>query len=84
MGYPDDFIFYPNECKVPPIQCIAQGVPVNFINYISTQIMKGFTTTDFYDGEIVYINQSSGEQKVIINYNKSQFQKIKNINEGVN
>lgn len=38
MGYPEDFIFYPNECKCKTIQCIAQGVPVNFIKYISSEI----------------------------------------------
>mgnify|MGYP003301826923 CR=1 FL=1 len=38
MGYPDDFIFYPNECKCSTIQCLAQGVPVNFIKYISKEI----------------------------------------------
>ena len=83
MGYPDDFVFYTNECKTHPIQCISQGVPVNFIKYISTQIKNGFTTNDFYNGEVVYINQCSGEQKVIINYTKDKFNNINNIKEGV-
>lgn len=40
MGYPDDFIFYPEECKTPIIQCISQGVPVNFIKYITSEIKE--------------------------------------------
>ena len=42
MGYPEDFIFYPNECKCSTIQCIAQGVPVKFIEYISKEIKDKF------------------------------------------
>ena len=57
MGYPENFVFYPNECKTHPVQCIAQGVPVNFIRYISKEIMNSFKATEFIDGEIVYINQ---------------------------
>ena len=59
MGYPDDFIFYPNECKTETIQCIAQGVPVNFIRYISKQIMNSFNTSKFIDGKVIYLNQTS-------------------------
>lgn len=43
MGYPDDFKFYQDECKCSTIQCIAQGVPVNFIKYISNEIMRCLT-----------------------------------------
>ena len=61
MGYPDDFIFYP-DCKVNPVQCIAQGVPVNFIRYISNEIKNSFTTNEFIDGNIIYIlNQGNGK-----------------------
>ena len=38
MGYPDTFEFFPNECKTETVQCIAQGVPVNFIKYIHSEI----------------------------------------------
>lgn len=69
MGYPDDFVFYPNECKTPTVQCIAQGVPVNFIRYISKEIMKSFDTTEYYDGSIVYINQTSKDSIKMSNYN---------------
>lgn len=37
MGYPDDFEFYEGG-KLSYIQCMAQGVPVNFIKYILSQI----------------------------------------------
>lgn len=37
MGYPDDFEFYPGG-KLSYVQCMAQGVPVNFIKYILSQI----------------------------------------------
>lgn len=58
MGYPNDFIFYP-ECKTPQIQCISQGVPVNFIRYISSEIKNSFTTKEFVDGSVMYINQAN-------------------------
>ena len=40
MGYPDDFILYDGECKTPTIQCLAQGVPVDFFQYITTEIKE--------------------------------------------
>jgi site-specific DNA-cytosine methylase len=40
MGFPDDFIFYPEECATPVIQCIAQGVPVNFFQYVTKEIRE--------------------------------------------
>ena len=57
MGYPDDYVFYTDECKTPIIQCIAQGVPVNFIRYISKEIKNSFKSTEFIDGDVIYINQ---------------------------
>ena len=59
MGYPNNFIFYADECKTPTVQCIAQGVPVNFIRYISKELMNSFSRIDYLDGEIVYINQTN-------------------------
>ncbi len=40
MGYPDSFKFYTEKdgCQISPIQCIAQGVPVNFIKYVVEQM----------------------------------------------
>ena len=74
MGYPDDFIFYPNECKCSTIQCLAQGVPVNFIRYISNEIMKAFNgNTIDINGDVMYINQCSGIQKRVI-FTTTEFQ----------
>ena len=47
MGYPDDFKFYEksndeDSCKCSSIQCIAQGVPVKFIEWISKEIKRCF------------------------------------------
>lgn len=39
MNYPDDFILH-EGCKVPVIQCLAQGVPANFIKYIAGEIKE--------------------------------------------
>lgn len=46
MGYPDEFIFYPDESKVPCIQACAQGVPVNFIKYVSKEIRRVLENKD--------------------------------------
>lgn len=43
MNYPDDFILYPNECETPIIQCLAQGVPANFITYIASEIKEALS-----------------------------------------
>ena len=82
MGYPDDFIFYEGS-GVSIIQAVAQGVPVNFIRYISKEIQKQFNTKVYYkdDCDIMYINQSSGKQKVII-YKLNDFINCKSIDKG--
>lgn len=79
MGYPDDFIFYPHECKCSTIQCLAQGVPVNFIRYASNEIVKAFNgNTIKIDGDVMYINQCSGIQKRVI-FTTTEFQGCTNI-----
>ena len=82
MGYPDEFIFYPEECKCSIIQCIAQGVPVNFIRYISIEIMKSFSTNDYFDEniDVVYINQTKGTQE-ITTFTNEDFVNCNKINE---
>lgn len=40
MNYPDEFEWFPNECKINIIQNIAQGVPANFVEYISTEVKE--------------------------------------------
>lgn len=81
MGYPDSFKFY-NGSKVSTIQCVAQGVPVNFIEYISSEIMSQFKNKVYYkeDCDIMYIDQSSGIQK-ITTFSIDDFVKCKNIHK---
>lgn len=38
MGYPDDFVFFEDECPTEIIQCLAQGVPADFVEYISSEV----------------------------------------------
>lgn len=38
MGYPDEFIFYPEESPTEIVQTIAQGVPADFVKYISEEV----------------------------------------------
>ena len=81
MGYPDSFKFYDGS-KVSTIQCVAQGVPVNFIEYISSEIMSQFKNKVYYkeDCDIMYIDQSSGIQK-ITTFRIDDFVKCKNIHK---
>lgn len=81
MGYPDSFKFY-NGSKVSTIQCVAQGVPVNFIEYISSEIMSQFKNKVYYkeDCDIMYIDQSSGIQK-ITTFSIDDFVKCENIHK---
>lgn len=80
MGYPKNFIFYPKECKINTIQCIAQGVPVNFIRYISKEIMHSFNTDEYLHGEVIYINQCNIDNvKEKIFYNIDEFLNTKSL-----
>ena len=75
MGYPDSYKFYDGS-KVSVIQCVAQGVPVNFIKYISTEIMKQLENSVYYDDcDVIYINQASGIQD-ITKFSTDEFQKF--------
>lgn len=81
MGYPDSFKFYSGS-KVSTIQCVAQGVPVNFIEYISSEIMSKFKNKVYYkeDCDIMYIDQSSGIQK-ITTFSIDDFVRCENIHK---
>lgn len=48
MGYPDDFVFY-EECKTPVIQCIAQGVPANFVKYVGEEVKEALANNRSFD-----------------------------------
>lgn len=75
MGYPDSYKFYSGS-KVSVIQCVAQGVPVNFIKYISTEIMNQLKNSVYYDDcDVIYINQTSGIQN-ITKFSTDEFQRF--------
>lgn len=76
MGFPNDFIFYQDECKTPILQCIAQGVPVNFIRYISGEMYKSFDTDKYISGDVIYINQTNVNNRKIFTYTISEFLNI--------
>ena len=66
MGYPDEFVFYPEESKVTCVQACAQGVPVNFIYYASSELRRIFEGKDVeYSGDetkdLVFQNHSAKE-----------------------
>jgi len=80
MGYPDDFIFYPEECQCSSVQCIAQGVPVNFIKYISAEIKEALEghRDILNDCDLIF------QQHIREKYNKltkNQFLLIDSLNE---
>jgi len=72
MGYPNDFVFY-TDGQTPIVQCIAQGVPVNFIRYISSEIKNSFKTKDFVDCEVLYINQCNPDSIKTKEYTRESF-----------
>lgn len=83
MGYPDSFTFYQNECKTPIIQCIAQGVPVNFIRYISKEIRESFSS-DTIDHYLMYINQCNAKNRKIVKYDTiNEFLEMEKIDERI-
>ena len=79
MGYPDDFIFYSGS-NISIIQCVAQGVPVNFIKYISKEIKSQLENSVYYekDCDVMYINQANGIQK-ITTFKTNEFQNCSKI-----
>lgn len=80
MGYPDSYKFYSGS-KVSVIQCVAQGVPVNFIKYISTEIMNQLKNNVYYDDcDVIYINQTSGIQN-ITKFSTDEFQRFIKVNK---
>lgn len=80
MGYPDDFEFYPDECKCRTIQRLAQGVPVNFIKYISTEIIRCLTSDyNYIDDEDICVNFQNHSKETINSYTKNEFYQVTNL-----
>ena len=79
MGYPEDFIFYPNECKCSTIQCIAQGVPVKFIEYISKEIKDKFENNyQYIEDDTIDIVYQVHTHKKYFKFKSSDFLSIYN------
>lgn len=80
MGYPDDFIFYPNECKCSTIQCLAQGVPVYFIRYISQEIMRCLSNNYNYieDADITFQHHS---KRKLFKFTFNEFNNLDNLSQ---
>jgi len=77
MGYPDDFEFYPTTCKVPIIQSIAQGVPKNFVKYITSEIMAALNgSRQFNNSEENVLVFQHHNQEVWRSYNKSEINNL--------
>lgn len=78
MGYPDDFIFYPDECKCSTVQCLAQGVPVNFIKYISKEIKRCLTSDYNYIEDKVVVFQHHSQNK-LYSFTAGEFANVNNL-----
>lgn len=53
MGYPDSFEFV--DCETPIIQCISQGVPVKYFEWVSGEVKRNLEEpTKLEDADIVY------------------------------
>ena len=77
MGYPDDFKFYPNECKCGIVQCLAQGVPVNFIKYISKEIKRCFENPYEQTNNKICFQINNSNKKYY--YNIEEFNNLNNL-----
>lgn len=78
MGYPDEFVFYPSESKVSCVQACAQGVPVNFIWYISKELRRIFEGVDVEysaegDKDLTFQNHSAKNR---ISYTFEEFKNL--------
>lgn len=85
MGYSEDFIFYPNECKCSTIQCIAQGVPVKFIEYISKEIKDKFKNNyQYIEDDTIDIVYQVHTYKKYFKFKSSDFLSIYNNLNNIN
>lgn len=74
MNYPDEFEFFPDECETDIIQCIAQGVPANFIEYIAKEVFEAL------EGNRKYIENSENDN-LCFQYNTQKCYKTYNMEE---
>ena len=86
MTYPDSFEFKDNA-KVPYVQAIAQGVPVNFAKWAALNIydiLEGnanfqFRMQDLKEDTIMFVNACNYDNIVEKYYTKDSFQQTDNI-----
>lgn len=83
MGYPDDFIFYPNESKTDIIQTIAQGVPANFVAYIATEVKEALQNNRKFieESNENILNFQHHQQEVYKLFNYDELLELNNKNE---
>lgn len=82
MGYPDHFEFFLDEgCKTDIIQCLAQGVPAGFVEYISKEIneaLKG--NRDLIDNsENQQLSFQHHNHEKYKTYSKDELQELKGL-----
>ena len=82
MGYPDDFEFYLEETNIDIIQTIAQGVPAEFIKYVSNEIKEVLNGNrvmlDNLDGVLSFQHHTKKKYKV---FNKEEILSFNEKNE---
>lgn len=84
MGYPDNFKFYPNECKCSSIQCIAQGVPVKFIEWISKEIKRCLENDyDIIGEDNIDVIFQQHTHKRYFKFTKDEFLNVSNLNNTI-
>ena len=74
MGYPDDFVFHEGS-KAPHVQCMAQGVPVNFVKWIAEECKRNLEGDVRYlsDADVVFQHHSNEKYE---EYSLEQFNKL--------
>ena len=80
MGYPDDFEFV-KDAKVPYIQSIAQGVPVNFAKWAAMNVKDALEKKSKFlkDIDIVVENRCDPKKIKTMFYSKEKFFNTDNI-----
>ena len=80
MGYPDDFEFV-KDAKVPYVQSIAQGVPVNFAKWAAMNVKDALEKKSKFlkDIDIVVENRCNPKKIKTMFYSKEKFFNTDNI-----
>lgn len=81
MGFPDDFKLETNECETDIMQCLAQGVPAGFIEYITGEIREALNgERNFVEGsENKNLNFQHHTHEVYKPFNVDELQNMKEL-----